>query len=309
MELTKKNRGEKFRYTMNEIKNHKAEYLMIAPFMLLFCFFTVIPVVASMVLGFTNFNLLQIPEFVGFDNYINLFLNDDIFLVAAKNTLLFAVVTGPLSYFGCLLLAWFVNELSPIARTAMTFLFYAPSISGNLYLIWSFIFSGDMYGWLNSILIQWGIISTPISWLSDANYMMPIIMVVQIWMSFGTGFLSFVAGLQGIDRSMYEAGAIDGVKNRFQELIYITLPAMGPQLMFGAVMQISTSFSAGAVATALCGNPSTDYAASTIIQHMTDYGTVRYEMGYASAMATVLFIVMLSMNSLISKVLSKYTAL
>ena len=309
MELTKKNRGEKFRYTMNEIKNHKAEYLMIAPFMLLFCFFTVIPVVASMVLGFTNFNLLQIPEFVGFDNYINLFLNDDIFLVAAKNTLLFAVVTGPLSYFGCLLLAWFVNELSPIARTAMTFLFYAPSISGNLYLIWSFIFSGDMYGWLNSILIQWGIISTPISWLSDANYMMPIIMVVQIWMSFGTGFLSFVAGLQGIDRSMYEAGSIDGVKNRFQELIYITLPAMGPQLMFGAVMQISTAFSAGAVATALCGNPSTDYAASTIIQHMTDYGTVRYEMGYASAMATVLFIVMLSMNSLISKVLSKYTAL
>lgn len=309
MELTKKNRGEKFRYTINEIKTHKAEYFMIAPFMLLFCFFTVIPVVASMVLGFTNFNLLQMPEFVGFDNYINLFLNDDIFLVAAKNTLLFAVVTGPLSYFGCLLLAWFVNELSPIARTAMTFLFYAPSISGNLYLIWSFIFSGDMYGWLNSILIQWGIISTPISWLSDANYMMPIVMVVQIWMSFGTGFLSFVAGLQGIDRSMYEAGAIDGVKNRFQELIYITLPAMGPQLMFGAVMQISTSFSAGAVATALCGNPSTDYAASTIIQHMTDYGTVRYEMGYASAMATVLFIVMLSMNSLISKVLSKYTAL
>ncbi len=309
MELTKKSRGERFRYTLNEIKNHKSEYLLVAPFMLLFCFFTVIPVLASMVLGFTNFNLLQMPEFVGLDNYINLFLNDDIFLVAAKNTLVFAVVTGPISYFGCLLLAWFVNELPPLARTAMTFLFYAPSISGNLYLIWSFIFSGDMYGWLNSTLIQMGFISTPISWLSDARYMMPILMVVQIWMSFGTGFLSFVAGLQGIDRSMYEAGAIDGVKNRFQELIYITLPAMGPQLMFGAVMQISTSFSAGAVATALCGNPSTDYAASTIIQHMTDYGTVRYEMGYASAMATVLFIVMLSMNSLISKVLSKYTAL
>ena len=251
---------------------------------------------------------MQFPKFVGLDNYINLFLNDDIFIIAVKNTLMFAVVTGPISYFACLMLAWVVNELPPAVRTFMTFLFYAPSISGNLYLIWSYIFSGDMYGWANGILMDLGIITTPISWLSDSRYMMTIVMVVQIWMSFGTGFLSFVAGLQGIDRSMYEAGAIDGVSNRFQELIYLTLPSMGPQLMFGAVMQISASFSAGAVCMALCGNPSTDYATSTIISHITDYGTVRYEMGYASAMATLLFVVMILTNNLISKILKKYTA-
>lgn len=303
-----KTRKEKIRYTIKEMRNHKTEYLLMAPYLLLFTFFTVLPVLASIVLGFTDFNLLQMPDFVGLDNYITLFLNDDIFITAAKNTLLFAVVTGPISYFGCLMLAWVVNELPPLVRTFMTFLFYAPSISGNLYLIWSYIFSGDMYGWVNGFLMDWGIISQPIAWLADAKYMMTIVMVIQIWMSFGTGFLSFVAGLQGIDKSMYEAGAIDGVSNRFQELIYLTLPSMGPQLMFGAVMQISASFSAGAVCMALCGNPSTDYAASTIISHITDYGTVRYEMGYASAMATLLFVVMIVMNNLISKLLKKYTA-
>ncbi len=307
MEIVKK-RKYSIGYTLKEMRNHKAEYFMILPYMLLFVFFTVLPVLTSIILGFTDYNLLQMPDFVGLDNYINLFLNDDIFIIAAKNTLIFAVVTGPISYFGCLLLAWVVNELPPLLRTFMTFLFYAPSISGSLYLIWSFIFSGDIYGWVNGFLMDLGVISSPISWLSDARYMNTIVMVVQIWMSFGTGFLSFVAGLQGIDKNMYEAGAIDGVSNRFQELIYLTLPSMGPQLMFGAVMQISSSFSAGAVSAALCGNPSTDYAATTIINHIGDYGTVRYEMGYASAMATLLFVVMILMNSLISKVLKKYTS-
>ena len=296
-------RKSKRQHTLAEMRSHKAEYLLILPYMLLFTFFTILPVLASIVLGFTDFNLLQFPKFVGLDNYINLFLNDDIFIIAVKNTLMFAVVTGPISYFACLMLAWVVNELPPAVRTFMTFLFYAPSISGNLYLIWSYIFSGDMYGWANGILMDLGIITTPISWLSDSRYMMTIVMVVQIWMSFGTGFLSFVAGLQGIDRSMYEAGAIDGISNRFQELIYLTLPSMGPQLMFGAVMQISASFSAGAVCMALCGNPSTDYATSTIISHITDYGTVRYEMGYAASISVMLFAMMAIARIVVGKVL------
>lgn len=301
-------KSDNLHYLTKEIIRHREDYLLMLPFFLLFTFFTVIPVLSSIVLGFTNFNLVEAPKFIGFDNYINLFLTDDVFMIAVKNTLLFAVVTGPLSYFGCLLLAWVVNELSSKARTAVTFLFYAPSISGSLYMIWTYIFSGDMYGLANSLLMQTGIITTPISWLSDARYMMTIVMVIQVWMSFGTGFLSFVAGLQGIDRNMYEAGALDGVSNRFQELIYITLPSMGPQLMFGAVMQISASFSAGAVPAALCGNPSTDYAVSTITTHIADYGGGRYEMGYASAIATILFVCMILTNKLISNILNKYAS-
>lgn len=301
-------KNDNLHYLTKEIIRHREDYLLMLPFFLLFTFFTVIPVLSAIVLGFTNFNLVEAPKFIGFDNYINLFLTDDVFMIAVKNTLLFAVVTGPLSYFGCLLLAWVVNELSSKARTAVTFLFYAPSISGSLYMIWTYIFSGDMYGLANSLLMQTGIITTPISWLSDARYMMTIVMVIQVWMSFGTGFLSFVAGLQGIDRNMYEAGALDGISNRFQELIYITLPSMGPQLMFGAVMQISASFSAGAVPAALCGNPSTDYAVSTITTHIADYGGGRYEMGYASAIATILFVCMILTNKLISNILNKYAS-
>lgn len=290
---------------LKEMQKNREKYLMLLPFLLLFLFFTVLPVIASIFLGFTDFNLLEIPKFVGFENYIRLFLEDSVFTIAAKNTLIFAIITGVLGYFLSLLLAWAINEFSSGTRTFLTFLFYSPSIASNLYVIWTFIFSGDSYGLLNSILIQLGFISSPLAFLTDTNYMLYVCIFVQIWMSFGTGFLSFIAGLQGIDKSIYEAGSIDGVRNRFQEFGLLTLPSMGPQLMFGAVMQISASFSAGAVCIALCGNPSTDYAASTIITHIMDYGNIRYEMGYASAMATVLFVAMLLTNSIVNKILRK----
>ena len=288
------------------MKKHGEKYFMMLPFMLLFTFFTVIPVLMSVVLGFTNFNLLETPDFVGFSNYIKLFLEDDVFLISVKNTLIFAFVTGPISYFLSLGLAWLINELNPRARTIFTFLFYSPSIAGNMFIIWSAIFSGDIYGLANSTLMSIGLINDPIYWLSDPKYMLGVIILIQLWMSLGAGFLAFIAGLQNVDRSLYEAGALDGIKNRWQELICITLPSMGPQLMFGAVMQISSSFAAGRICIALAGNPSTDYAANTIITHIIDYGTIRYEMGYASAIATVLFAAMLLTNQMISRFLKRY---
>ena len=292
---------------LREIRVNTDKYLLLMPFLVLFTFFTVLPVIASVVLGFTNFNLLEMPKFVGFDNYIRLFLDDSVFTIAFKNTLIFAIITGVLGYFLSLMLAWVINEFSSGTRTFLTFLFYSPSIASDLYVIWTFIFSSDSYGLLNSVLMQLGVIKTPLAYLTDTKYMLVACIFVQIWMSFGTGFLSFIAGLQGIDKSLYEAGAIDGIRNRFQEFGLLTLPSMGPQLMFGAVMQISSSFSAGAVCIALCGNPSTDYAASTIVTHIMDYGNIRYEMGYASAIATVLFVFMLFTNNAINKVLRKFT--
>lgn len=288
------------------LQKYADKYLMMAPFMLLFILFTVIPVVMSIVLGFTNFNLLEFPRFVGWNNYIKLFLGDKIFIKCAKNTLVFAIVTGPLSYFLSLLMAWFINELSRKSRTLMTFLFYAPSISSNLFIIWSFIFSSDMYGWVNGTLMRLGFIDTPIAWLTNPSYTIFIVIMIQLWMSMGAGFLSFIAGLQGVDKSLYESAALDGVRNRWQELFYVTLPSMGPQLLFGAVMQISASLSAGSICTALAGSPSTDYSVDTIITLITDYSTVRYEMGYASAMATVLFIVMILTNKFIGNILRNY---
>ena len=292
-------------WTWKEMKRNKVAYLMVAPYMLIFSCFTVLPVLLSIVISFTDFNLLQMPNIVWLDNYIRLFLDDDIFLIAVKNTFIFAVIVGPVSYMMSLMIAWFINELSPKVRAVVTLIFYAPSISGQVYLVWGTLFSADSYGWANAVLMELGIISSEIAWFQDADYVMPLCIVVALWTSLGTAFLSFIAGLQGIDKAQYEAGAVDGIRNRWQELWYITLPNMKPQLMFGAVMAITSSFGFGGVVTALCGFPSVDYAAHTIVHHLEDYGSQRFEIGYSSTIAVILFVVMIGANTLVKKVISK----
>ena len=295
----------KWQWTWKEIKKNKTAYFMLFPFLILFIIFTVLPVLLSVIFSLTDFNMLEFPGWKGIDNYVDLFLNDDIFMLAVRNTLIFACITGPVSYILSLLVAWFVNELPPKIRAVVTLIFYAPSISGQVYLIWKTLFSSDAYGWANAVLMDLGLINAPILWFEDAAYVMPLCIVVALWTSLGTAFLSFIAGFQTIDRSMYEAAAVDGIKNRWQELWYITLPTMRPQLMFGAVLAITNSFGFGAVVDALCGFPSVDYAAHTIMHHLSDYGGARYEIGYASAIAVILFIIMFSSNIIIKKALSK----
>jgi len=292
-------------WTWKEMKRNKVAYIMCAPFFLLFFVFTVLPVALSIFFSFTEFNMLEPPRWVGFDNYIHLFLEDDIFIIACKNTLIFASVTGPVSYLMSFLVAWFINELPPKIRAVVTLIFYAPSISGSVYMVWTILFSSDSYGYINGLLLNLNIIDSPIMFFQNANWVMPLCIVVALWTSLGTAFLSFIAGLQTVDRSQYEAGAVDGVKNRWQELWYITLPTMRPQLMFGAVLAITGAFGFGAVVTALCGFPSVDYAAHTIMHHLDDYGGQRYEVGYASAIAVFLFLIMLGCNIMIKKMLSK----
>lgn len=280
-------------------------YLFSLPYMLFFFTFTVLPVIISIILSFTDFNMLEIPSFVGFSNYTRLFFNDSVFVKAVKNTIVLALAIGPGGYILSLVFAWFINELSPKLRALVTLLFYAPSIAGNGYMIWQIMFSSDDYGYVNSILLRLGVIQEPILWFSNTKYMMMLIIIISLWSSMGTGFLSLIAGFQGMDKSYYEAGAIDGVKNRFQELWFITLPMMRPQLMFSAVMSITSAFNVGTLITALCGYPSSNYAAHTIMNHLTDYGTLRYEMGYASAIATVLFLIMILSNLFCKRLIGK----
>ena len=301
----KRDEMSKLQWTWKEMKRNKTAYFMLFPFLILFIVFTVLPVVLSMFFSLTDFNMLEPPNWKGIDNYIRLFLDDEIFILAIQNTLIFACITGPVSYILSLLVAWFVNELPPKVRAVVTLVFYAPSISGQVYLIWGTLFSADAYGWVNGILLDFGIITSPIAFFQNADYVMPLCIVVALWTSLGTSFLSFIAGLQGIDRSMYEAGAVDGIKNRWQELWYITLPSMRPQLMFGAIMAITSAFGFGGVVTALCGFPSVDYAAHTIMHHLDDYGGQRFEVGYSSTIAVVLFAIMIGSNMLVKKMLSK----
>ena len=237
-------------------------------------------------------------------NFNTLFLSDRTFIHSIKVSLIFALFSGPVSYVLCFLLAWLINELPSCLRTVFTLIFYIPSMAG-VYTVWQLIFSGDQYGYVNAFLLDLGIITSARQWLTDANYILFVVIIVQLWISLGAGFLALRAGFQNIDKSLYEAGAIEGIKNRWQELFYITVPAMKPQMLFAAVMQIVSAFTADIAARNLVGFPSTDYAAHTVMTHAYDYGWVRYEMGYSSAICTVLFVVMYAVNKLITRILAK----
>lgn len=286
-------------------RKHKYKYMMVAPFALIFIVFTFLPVMISIILSLTSFDMVGAPEFIGFANYVKLIVYDPIFLTAVKNTLVFAIITGPISYIMCFLFAWVVNDLPRIPRAIMTLVFYAPSISGNAYLVWKLLFSSDTYGWANAWMIKLGLSTEAILWLQTEGYIMPILIVVQLWLSLGISFLTFIAGLQNMDKSLYEAAAVEGIKNRWQELWYITLPSMKPQLMFGAVMQITSSLSVSQLSIDLVGFPSPNYAGHTILTHLHDFGNVRYELGYACTIAVILFFIMLICNVLIQKLLRK----
>lgn len=302
--ITKQQKRENLK---KEIKQNKTLYAMMAPYLVIFFVFTVLPVIMSLFLSFTSYDMLNKPKLVFLDNYINLFMHDEVFMTALRNTFILAIIVGPVSYLASFIFAWLINELPPKIRWVMTIVFYAPSISGSAYLLWQLIFNGDMYGYLNSFLLNLGVIDSPILWLKTPEYALPIIIIVQLWLSLGVSFLSFVAGLQTVDKTLYEAAAIDGIRNRWQELWYVTLPQMKSQLMFGALIQITNSFSIGAISVGLLGFPSVEYSGHTIITHMMDFGpgSQRMELGYASAIATVLFLVMMIANIGVQKIIRR----
>ncbi|MCL2187881.1 MAG: sugar ABC transporter permease [Defluviitaleaceae bacterium] len=287
------------------MKQNKQSYALIAPYFILFFTFTVLPVMMAIGLSFTTFNMLQPPQFVGWNNYIRLFLENEVFMVALQNTLIIAVVAGPISYLLCFTFAWIINEMPPKIRAVMTVIFYAPSISGNVFFVWLWFFSGDRYGLVNGWLLRLGFIDQAINFFRDPRFILPLLLVVQVWLSLGVAFLAFIAGLQTVDKAMYEAGAMDGIRNRWQELWFITLPSMKPQMMFGAVMSITAAFSVGDISIQLAGFPSVAYAGETIVTHMQDFGWIRFEMGFASAIAVILFLMMVGTNKAIQRLLRK----
>ena len=279
-------------------------YIMLAPFFVFFVVFLVLPILSSMVFSFTNFDMINSPSSAGLGNYLRMFLDDDVFPTVFANTMLFAIICGPAGFLLSFVLAWFINEFSPIVRTLLSFMFYAPALVGNAHFIWTVAFSSDSYGYINSALLSLGLITEPVTWLSTAEYIKPIVIAVQLWSSMGVSFLSNISGLQNVNNELYEAGSIDGIRNRWQELWYITLPTMKHMLLFSAVMQISGAFSISGIAIELAGFPSVSYAADTIVSHMQDLGTVRYELGYASSVAVVLFLMMIVFRLIVGKLLN-----
>lgn len=279
--------------------------VMLAPFLICFFVFLILPILSSIILSFCNFDMISLPKFIGFDNYVRMFLNDETFLKTVANTITFAVITGPIGFILSFILAWFINDFHPVFRNILSFMIYCPALVGSANFIWQIAFSSDSYGYINSILLTANIITEPIAWLKDSSYTMLIIIFVQLWQSMGVSFLANISGLQNVNSELYEAGLIDGIKNRWQELWYITLPIMKHILLFSAVMQISASFSISGLAEQFAGYPSVDNSVDFIVSYLGDVGMTRYEMGYASAISVFLFIMMVTSRELIARLLNK----
>ncbi|WP_249315510.1 sugar ABC transporter permease [Bacillus sp. FJAT-49711] len=290
-----------------DMKRNRMSYLLLAPFLLVFTMFTIIPIITSVMLSFSYYNIVEAPRFVGLSNYKLLFVDDDIFLKAIGITLKFAFVTGPLGYVLAFLLAWLISQIPQKYRFFYTLCFYTPSITSAVAMsvVWLYLFAGDRKGLFNHFLMQIGILNEPYLFLQNVESIVPVIIIVSLWSSMGIGFLAFLAGLQNVPKDLYEAGKIDGIRYRWQELWYITLPSVKPQLLFGAVMQVVFSLQVFDVSMQLVGMPSPLYAGHTILAHLYDYAFIRFEMGYASAIAVILFLMMLGLNRLIFRVLGR----
>lgn len=293
-----------YRLKKRDLKEYIQGTLFILPFMLLFAVFVVVPVFVSLYISLTDYDMLRSPNFVGIENYRTLFLDDDIFQLSVKNTLLFSVISGPIGLFASFILAWLINRMK--FRNMYAIAFYAPSITSGIAIstVWLYIFSPNRYGLVNNALINLGIISSPILWNQDSRYILAVIILIQIWMSMGNGFLVFLAGLQNVNPEYYEAASIDGAGSRFQELYYVTLPQMKPQLLFGCINAITSSFAVFDIAAGFAGIPSPNYAAHTIVAHLYDYAFIRFEMGYASAVGVVLFLLTFVLSRVVMKALS-----
>lgn len=281
-------------------KEDGRSYLMLLPYIILFSTFILVPVLIAIYLSFTYFDVINKPDFTGLLNYISLFTQDEVFLkYVLPNTFLYALIVGPGGYVLSFLLAWMLAQIQPIPRTVLALCIYTPSMLGQVFIgvIWKTIFSGDQSGWMNSILLRLGLINTPIQFLLTKDYFMMIMIIVSLWSAMGIGFLAMISGILNIDQELYEAAYVDGLRNRFQEIIYITVPSMKPQMLFGAVMAIVNAFNMGWIGVTLSGaNPTPEYSGQLITNHIDDYGFIRYEMGYAAAISVVLLLIVYAFN-------------
>ncbi|WP_163536082.1 sugar ABC transporter permease [Gracilibacillus sp. YIM 98692] len=289
--------------------NHVSTSVFLAPYLILFTTFIIIPVVIAIGLSFTYFNTIEMPSLIGLENYVNILTQDNTFMqYVLPNTLIFSLIVGPGGYILAFLLAWMLAQISKGPRTVLALILYSPSMTAGVAMavVWKIIFSGDETGYLNNLLISIGFINEPIQFLQSPEYLMIIMIVVTLWGSMGVGFLAMLSGVLNINQEIYEAAYIDGIKNRFQEIVYITIPSMKPQMLFGAVMAVVQTFQAGAIGVELSGqNPTPQYAGQLIVNHLEDFGFIRYEMGYAAALSVLLLLFIYGFSKIAMKLFAE----
>lgn len=282
-----------------------AHWILLSPFLLLFLTLIILPILCAIGLSFTDYNGMETPDITFLDNYIRVFSKDAVFMQKIlPNTIIYAVLVGPGGFILAFFMAWLLSQLDDVPRTILAVILYLPSMTAGVTVstVWAVIFSGDRTGYLNSLLLRLNLIQSPITWLQNEDTLMPIMIIVALWSSMGIGFLSILSGIMNVNKELYEAARLDGVKTRVQEALYVTIPSIRPQLLFGAVMAVVNAFNSAGLGVALSGsNPTPGYAGSIIVNHIDDFGFIRYEMGYAAALSVVLLLII----SLASKVAYK----
>ena len=269
-------------------------FFLLLPYGLLFSIFIAIPVAMAIGLSLSHFNVVEAPRYAGLFNYIMMLTQDDVFFkYVLPNTFKYALLIGPGGYMLSFFLAWMLAQIQPLPRTVIALALYTPSMAGGVFIsvIWRTIFSGNQSGYVNALLLQANLIDKPLQFLQSPEYLMNIMIFVSLWSAMGIGFLAMLAGILNVNEELYEAAYVDGIRNRFQEIFFITIPSMKPQMLFGAVMSIVAAFNNGGIGVALSGgNPTPQNSGQLIINHIEDYGFQRYEMGYAAALSVALLL-------------------
>lgn len=268
-------------------------YIYISPWLLGFLLFELYPLAYSLFYSFTDFSILDVPKFIGIENYRNMFHQDMNFWKSVNVTLLWVVMAVPLKLLAALLVAILLNQNLKYINFFRA-VYYLPSIfagSVAISVLWRFLFMSE--GLVNKLL---GLVDIePVAWLGDPDYALFTVSLVNVW-QFGTSMVLFLAGLKQIPKEMYEASKIDGA-NRFQSFLSITLPLLTPVVLFNLIMQTINAFQDFTTPfTITQGGP----AKATYLYSMLIYdnGFRFFKMGYASALSWVMFVIIIAITAI-----------
>ncbi|NQU95640.1 MAG: sugar ABC transporter permease [Candidatus Omnitrophica bacterium] len=276
-----------------KLNEAKWSYIFIAPAVLLFLIFVVGPVIASFYWSFTEYDAIHAPKWVGLANYKNIFFNDPRFWKSVRNTCLYTLGVIPLGTALSLLLAIAVDQQIRF-KNFFRAIYFIPSVTSVIALsvIWKWLFAGEKYGLINHILIRVGL--QPVDWLMSPVWTLPAIMIMSIWASLGYNMILFLAGLQTIPKTVYEAADIDGA-NVFDKFWHITLPLLKPFTVFVVIIGFITSFQVFErvyiMTQSELGIGGVLDSALTVVAYLYDMGFRKFKMGYASALGYIVFVV------------------
>lgn len=263
--------------------------LFLLPNLLFFLAFTIIPILWAAVMSFTDWKIIGSPTWVGLDNYIEIFIKDRVFWQVFKNTLTFMIISVPVGLILSFLVALLLNQDIAFKRWYRGF-FFMPVIASSVLVavVWKWLLVSD-FGMVNYIISLFGVRGP--NWLTDKRFAMPSVVGVSIWKGLGFNMMLFIAGLQNIPETYYEAFRMDS-ENKVKQVIHITLPLMAPTTFFVFTMSIINSFQVFDLVQMMTnGGPGRN---TSVLVHYIYQNAFRYfRMGYASALAYILFFIIL----------------